>query len=150
MKDESINSFSCNTHQNQETPKLENFLEVGGQSFTNDNNMNVNSNNMGLSMIKNWLRNNAPPPHAAEEDKVDHEEAAPAAAAGGQTLSLSMSTGSQSSDNKVQQCVDSQNSSVGVIESVPRKSIETFGQRTSIYRGVTRSNFFNFHRKYIL
>lgn len=75
---------------------------------------------------------------------------------GSQSLSLSMSTGSQSSsplplmgsggggessssENKnkgsVGSGVDEQS---GAIEAVPRKSIDTFGQRTSIYRGVTR------------
>ncbi|KAI3470369.1 hypothetical protein Pfo_027032 [Paulownia fortunei] len=188
MKDVSMNSFSCsklqNPQQNQETPKLENFLGVGGHSFTDNNqeqnklqarcnpirqatnyqsNIHDNSYNMyqeaeatshtgntggimngnstmGLSMIKNWLRNNQAPPHVAD-NKVGTDAAPPQGpVAGAQTLSLSMSTGSQSSDNKLQQCgtaADSQ-SSGGAIESVPRKSIDTFGQRTSIYRGVTR------------
>ncbi|CAD5179692.1 unnamed protein product [Musa acuminata subsp. malaccensis] len=75
-----------------------------------------------------------------------------------QSLSLSMSTGSQSSsplpllaaavsgggessssENKQKDGngsgLDAQS---GAMEAVPRKSIDTFGQRTSIYRGVTR------------
>ncbi|RZR96574.1 hypothetical protein BHM03_00025613 [Ensete ventricosum] len=77
-----------------------------------------------------------------------------------QSLSLSMSTGSQSSsplplmvaaasgggessslENKQRDgsgdsaALDAQS---GALETVPRKSIDTFGQRTSIYRGVTR------------
>nr|XP_010912820.1 AP2-like ethylene-responsive transcription factor BBM2 [Elaeis guineensis] len=78
--------------------------------------------------------------------------------ASSQSLSLSMSTGSQSSsalpllaaaasgggessssENKQKgsgSSLDGQ--STGAIEAVPRKSIDTFGQRTSIYRGVTR------------
>ncbi|EYU39735.1 hypothetical protein MIMGU_mgv1a027130mg [Erythranthe guttata] len=152
-----MNSYSCSPHQNQETPKLENFLGVhGGQThFTDHYHINGgganrytpyqeaeppaagNNSTMGLSMIKNWLRNNSsnplPPPTT---EAVDNEAAVVVAGGGGaQTLSLSMSTGggggSQSSDNnKLHQS--------GNIESVPRKSIETFGQRTSIYRGVTR------------
>ncbi|KAJ4969267.1 hypothetical protein NE237_015968 [Protea cynaroides] len=79
-----------------------------------------------------------------------------------QTLSLSMSTGSQSSSSLPLlaaagggcgigsgtgvECSSSENkekatgldSQTGAIEAVPRKSIDTFGQRTSIYRGVTR------------
>ncbi|KAI9157169.1 hypothetical protein LWI28_017860 [Acer negundo] len=85
-----------------------------------------------------------------------------------QSLSLSMSTGSHqsagsplplltasggggsggessSSDNNKQQktastatAVAALDSQTGAIETVPRKSIDTFGQRTSIYRGVTR------------
>lgn len=77
------------------------------------------------------------------------------------TLSLSMSTGSQSSsplpllapssggessssDNNKQRQQQPRTTAAGLdsqtgsIEAVPRKSIDTFGQRTSIYRGVTR------------
>uniref|UniRef100_A0A6N2LS69 AP2/ERF domain-containing protein n=1 Tax=Salix viminalis TaxID=40686 RepID=A0A6N2LS69_SALVM len=71
-----------------------------------------------------------------------------------QSLSLSMSTGSQSAvngggnrtggeqsfsdNNKQQKTTPSIGTQTGAIETVPRKSIDTFGQRTSIYRGVTR------------
>uniref|UniRef100_K3YQL5 AP2/ERF domain-containing protein n=1 Tax=Setaria italica TaxID=4555 RepID=K3YQL5_SETIT len=81
------------------------------------------------------------------------------AAGSSQSLALSMSTGPQhlpmvvagggggasgaaasestSSENKrASGAMDSPSS--GAIEAVPRKSIDTFGQRTSIYRGVTR------------
>lgn len=145
VKDDSINSFSCN--QNQETPKLENFLEVGGQAFAGDHHKMIDgssSHNMGLSMIKNWLRSHATPATAADDKPVD-EAPPPSAAVGSQTLSLSMSTSSHSSDNKV--CGG------GAVESVPRKSIDTFGQRTSIYRGVTRflvSYFVGLMTKFIM
>ncbi|KAG8060315.1 hypothetical protein GUJ93_ZPchr0002g23842 [Zizania palustris] len=81
-----------------------------------------------------------------------------AAAGSSQSLALSMSTGSHlpvvvacsgsgvsggaaetstSSENKrASGAIDLP--SGGAIEAVPRKSIDTFGQRTSIYRGVTR------------
>nr|XP_009416651.1 PREDICTED: AP2-like ethylene-responsive transcription factor BBM [Musa acuminata subsp. malaccensis] len=77
-----------------------------------------------------------------------------------QSLSLSMSTGSQSSsplplmaaaasgggDSSSSESKQREGSGVsaaldaqsGALETVPRKSIDTFGQRTSIYRGVTR------------
>ncbi|KAI3459117.1 hypothetical protein Pfo_015780 [Paulownia fortunei] len=205
MKDLSMNSFSCSSQnlENQDRPKLENFLGVGGHSFadrhqeqkklcnpisssnnyqlnghdnsyniyqeteatshtntSNNNNsgggMNGNNSTIGLSMIKNWLRNNPAPPHAVE-NKIGNEAAKPQeAGTGAQTLSLSMSTGSQSStplpllngnaiesctsNSKLQQCGSAagDGQTGGAIESVPRKSIDTFGQRTSIYRGVTR------------
>ncbi|KAL0290680.1 UNVERIFIED_CONTAM: AP2-like ethylene-responsive transcription factor PLT1 [Sesamum calycinum] len=184
MKDVSMNSFSCSTHshshslENQETPKLENFLGVGGQtSFAHDHhhhqhhkklclddiasnsdtnyetsNFNIyqqtettshhtnttTNSTIGLSMIKNWLRSNPAPP----DNKGGADEAvAPPPPAGAQTLSLSMTTNgnameSCASDSKL---ADSQAAGGGgAVESVPRKSIDTFGQRTSIYRGVTR------------
>lgn len=170
---------SCNSNQHQGGPKLENFL--GGHSFSNhgDNhhhhyNMYTNSSlqlppesstadritstttdggatTIGLSMIKNWLRNQpTPPPPQPNPNKSQ--------GTGVQTLSLSMSTdqsqtgsplpllpargggGDQSSnsvDNK-QKGTSTLDSQTGAIEAVPRKSSDTFGQRTSIYRGVTR------------
>ena len=88
-----------------------------------------------------------------------------------QTLSLSMSTGSRSSsplplltasagggvggvvsggessssDNKKTTTTTTLDSQTTAIETVPRKSIDTFGQRTSIYRGVTRYISFVFY-----
>ncbi|KAI3757080.1 hypothetical protein L6452_04613 [Arctium lappa] len=141
------------------------------------------SSSIGLSMIKNWLRNNPTPSNqqnttARMTDGHDGGAAAMGGFSGGgggrsNELSLSMSTGSQSSsplplldtgygggggggdsfcsDNKRQQMevattVDSENGGGsggggggGATEAVvQRKSIDTFGQRTSIYRGVTR------------
>nr|KYP64190.1 AP2-like ethylene-responsive transcription factor PLT2 [Cajanus cajan] len=47
--------------------------------------------------------------------------------------------GESSSDNKQPlTTVALDTTQTGVIETAPRKSIDTFGQRTSIYRGVTR------------
>lgn len=115
---------------------------------------------IGLSMIKNWLRSQPTPvpPPPQPDNKAD--------CGGGnnvQTLSLSMSTESQtgsplpllaaggggessvSVDNK--QKGTSLDAQTGAIEAVPRKPIDTFGQRTSIYRGVTRCIFFTKYLK---
>ncbi|KAE8678638.1 AP2-like ethylene-responsive transcription factor BBM2 [Hibiscus syriacus] len=124
-----------------------------------DSNTNINagdnsgSSSIGLSMIKTWLRNQ---PAQTQAEAKNNGGAS-------QSLSLSMSTGSQtgsplpllattsaggascgessSSDNNKQQqktptCMDIAPN--GASEATPRKSIDTFGQRTSIYRGVTR------------
>ncbi|KAJ8746844.1 hypothetical protein K2173_003850 [Erythroxylum novogranatense] len=123
----------------------------GGDENRSINNGCANNSSIGLSMIKTWLRNQ--PAQAEKENKNT---------GGAQSLSLSMGTGSQSSsplplltvsgggnsggeqssssENKRQQqktetALDSQTCA---IEALPRKSIDTFGQRTSIYRGVTR------------
>ncbi|KAE8713335.1 AP2-like ethylene-responsive transcription factor PLT2 [Hibiscus syriacus] len=125
-----------------------------GEDDNNNTNINTGSSSIGLSMIKTWLRNQPAPIQAEAKNN------------GGalQSLSLSMSTGSQtgsplpllatkstgggscgessSSDNnnnkkqKAPTCMDITPS--GASEATPRKSIDTFGQRTSIYRGVTR------------
>ena len=60
----------------------------------------------------------------------------PMAVAGGGGASGAAASDSTSSENKrANGAMDSPSSA---IEAVPRKSIDTFGQRTSIYRGVTR------------
>ncbi|XP_073130784.1 AP2-like ethylene-responsive transcription factor BBM2 [Henckelia pumila] len=101
-----------------------------------------NNTTIGLSMIKSWLRNNPTPPHTAEIKACT--KAAPPPTGGAQTLSLSMSACSHaaqscaSDNNKQPPAVDSQTSSGAIDQSVTRKNLDTFGQRTSIYRGVTR------------
>ncbi|GFZ11341.1 integrase-type DNA-binding superfamily protein [Actinidia rufa] len=160
-----------NTHSHSQGPKLENFL--GSHSFAHHghymyqpleaaetatattNNNGATNNNIGLSMIKNWLRNQPTPTPAQPENKND--QGCGVEGSNG-NLSLSMSTESQtgsplhllavsgggsgggessiSLDSK--QKGTSLDAQTGAIEAVPRKSIDTFGQRTSIYRGVTR------------
>ncbi|PWA63706.1 integrase-type DNA-binding superfamily protein [Artemisia annua] len=166
---------SCNGENPQiQPPKFENFLSVGnggdymyspmqlppqGQATqATTTTATTASSNIGLSMIKNWLRNNPTTPsnqnptRPLENQETDERTAAMGGFSSGRTneLSLSMGTGggggggdSSSSDNKRQQMevattVDSENASGATTEAVPRKSIDTFGQRTSIYRGVTR------------
>ncbi|KAL2526239.1 AP2-like ethylene-responsive transcription factor BBM [Abeliophyllum distichum] len=173
MKDVGLNSFSCSSQnlENQERPKLENFLGVSGLTFNDQEHKKLQStadtyiyqeaaeatsqttsNTMGLSMIKNWLRNNPAQPQAAENKRSYEVALPPPSTSSVQTLSLSMSTGSQSSShlplkvngessssgNNEQQRRNALDNQTSVIEPAPKKSIDTFGQRTSIYRGVTR------------
>ena len=49
-----------------------------------------------------------------------------------QSLTLSMGSGKGST------CETSGNSSTSIVEAAPRRTLDTFVQRTSIYRGVTR------------
>lgn len=128
------------------------------------NNSNGGST-IGLSMIKSWLRNQ-PVPTSMQPPEVEQSCADVTNGTGmnaSQGLSLSMSTTetgspmplapasigggeSSSSENNNKQkgaCVSVNNNGgldaqSGAIEAVQRKSIDTFGQRTSIYRGVTR------------
>ncbi|KAG0499867.1 hypothetical protein HPP92_004558 [Vanilla planifolia] len=133
-------------------PKLEDFL--GGQSFSlhdqrmaptggefifPDSSLPVppvalsggsGGGSTGLSVIKAWLRNQ---PHTTGS-----------VSASSQSLSLSMTTGSRSEQSKSAALPaesspsENREKALDVLAAVPRKSIETFGQRTSIYRGVTR------------
>ncbi|MED6208345.1 hypothetical protein PIB30_044173 [Stylosanthes scabra] len=124
------------------------------------------TNSIGLSMIKTWLRNQPlhhHQNHSSENQETiiassDNNTTAPTTTNSVQTLSLSMSTGSllpptnavsiagggdsyssseiNSSNNK--QVVENGGSIVENNNNGAKKSIDTFGQRTSIYRGVTR------------
>ncbi|GAA0186779.1 DNA-binding transcription factor [Lithospermum erythrorhizon] len=135
--------------ENQE-PKLENFLGFSSSTHQEENNKLLqgcnNNSTIGLSMIKNWLRNNpnstlqqplvenqcdSQTSHGANNNNTNNE------------LSLSMGTENNNGADVIvsesrQQIGTSLDSQTGAIEAVPRKSIDTFGQRTSIYRGVTR------------
>ena len=140
---------------------------TAGDGGSGSGNGSINNNSsIGLSMIKTWLRNQ-PAPQTQQDNNTNKNDGG--ASGGGnngsltsaQTLSLSMSTGSQSSstlplltastagggsggessssdNNKQPNTTTGLDSQTGAIEAVPRKSIDTFGQRTSIYRGVTR------------
>ncbi|KAL8099756.1 hypothetical protein AgCh_032126 [Apium graveolens] len=108
---------------------------AGGSEMNNKNN-----SSFGLSMIKNWLRNHSAPPPPENNDGRTLPSSS-------HTLSLSMNTGSQSSHPSLTLeavsgggCGESSSESKAdaVEPTVTKKAVETFGQRTSIYRGVTR------------
>ncbi|CAL9073249.1 unnamed protein product [Musa textilis] len=87
---------------------------------------------ISISGMKSWLRQNQ---YAAEKQPAD----------GVRSLSLSMSPGlglqSVPHESAPAEAADDPsrlNAKSAARETVPRKSIETFGQRTSQYRGVTR------------
>jgi AP2-like factor, ANT lineage len=144
------NSFS---EQNQDSSCLFSSTVTGGIVIGNED-VNTNSGSaIGLPMIKTWLRNNNEAPGQQTDEMSCDGSArgfsgsivAPCATTS-HGLGLSMSTGGGvnremevSSSEAVQKGsansdVDSQN--IGAIEA--RKPVDTFGQRTSIYRGVTR------------
>lgn len=132
---------------------------------SNTSNNTNGSSTIGLSMIKSWLRNQPVPtslqPQDVEQSCADITNGTGVSASQGLSLSMSTtetgtpmplvpaSTGggeSSSSENNNKQkgaCVSANNNGgldaqSGAVEAVQRKSIDTFGQRTSIYRGVTR------------
>lgn len=153
----SSSSSQAAMEASEQPPKLEDFLG-GGHSFSHhDHNMfnaattTATASSIGLSMIKTWLRNQpapgpaqAPPSASSQMDCGSLGEAGPAVpAASSQSLSLSMSTGAAAavsgggeSSYSPESNNHKQKDHVG--EAMARKSIDTFGQRTSIYRGVTR------------
>jgi len=136
-----INGGACNNINNNEQngPKLENFL---GRTTTiyNTNETVVDGNgdcgggdgggggSLGLSMIKTWLSNHS----VANANHQDNGN-------GARGLSLSMNSSTSDSNNyNNNDDVVQEKTIVDVVETTPKKTIESFGQRTSIYRGVTR------------
>ncbi|KAJ3681151.1 hypothetical protein LUZ60_015640 [Juncus effusus] len=154
------NSF---TDQDQDTSSIMfSNIQDGSLVPNNETPNSTNPNNtIGLSMIKTWLRSNQGPGQQQGDDQMscDTNNASGfsgngVAVSGGTTqgLGLSMSTGlsypvgvgskdgeaSSSSELAAQKGttnggLDAQTGAVEV-----RKAADTFGQRTSIYRGVTR------------
>ncbi|XP_028554189.1 AP2-like ethylene-responsive transcription factor BBM2 [Dendrobium catenatum] len=143
-------------------PKLEDFL--GGHSFS-DHEPKIGSlagdhylysncslqvpgvasggggnGSIGLSMIKTWLRNQPAPSGPMMEGNEGGDDV-------GSGTSQSLATGGGGDDGGESLLLEKEkgggncgktDAQSGAIEAVPRKSIDTFGQRTSIYRGVTR------------
>ncbi|RLM69043.1 AP2-like ethylene-responsive transcription factor BBM1 [Panicum miliaceum] len=105
-------------------PKLEDFLglqepaaAVAGRPFAGSGG---GASSIGLSMIKNWLRNQpAPGPAGADSMALAAVEAA-----------------STDGSGKVAHAAESGAAVVDAAQQ--RKAVDTFGQRTSIYRGVTK------------
>ncbi|URE02778.1 AP2-like ethylene-responsive transcription factor [Musa troglodytarum] len=124
----------------EDEPKLADFLgdACGGRGmymFSDTSSVTssardgaLTSNPIGVSTMKTWLRSQ-PTPH----QQANNSSCGTAGATAGQAsvvLSMSMGTGSQSGS-----ALDSQ---TGATTAASRRSVDTFGQRSSIYRGVTR------------
>lgn len=80
-------------------------------------------------MIKTWLRNQP-------VDNVDNQENGNAAK--GLSLSMNSSTSCDNNNDSNNNVVAQGKTIDDSVEATPKKTIESFGQRTSIYRGVTR------------
>ncbi|KAJ4772384.1 AP2-like ethylene-responsive transcription factor PLT1 [Rhynchospora pubera] len=146
------NSF---VEPNQDESCLLSSNVQGGGVMIGHEDANTNSSNtIGLSMIKTWLKNNQDATPQTDEMSCDASASGfsgsvVAASSSSQGLGLSMSTGMSypvgvsgegegSSSEAVQKgsANSGADSQSGAIEA--RKAVDTFGQRTSIYRGVTR------------
>lgn len=144
LLDWDINGGACsNIHDNdQNGPKLENFLGRTHTIYNTNENIGDGSGgcrggdsgggggSLGLSMIKTWLRNQP-------VVNVDHQENGNGAR--GLSLSMNSSATCVSNNYNNSNVVVQEKTVADVAEATPKKTIESFGQRTSIYRGVTRS-----------
>ncbi|CAI8616645.1 unnamed protein product [Vicia faba] len=125
-----------NNHSNNEVPKVADFLGVcksennsdlaatdGIQSNDSDNYMFTNSNS--LMPMQNQMITTCTNEY---QEKGNNSNL--------QSLTLSMGSGK---DSTCETSASGDNNSTNTVEAaVPKRTSETFGQRTSIYRGVTK------------
>ncbi|XP_019439877.1 PREDICTED: AP2-like ethylene-responsive transcription factor AIL1 [Lupinus angustifolius] len=101
-----------------------------------------NYTSIGLSMIKTWLRNQPPQSDSANMKSSTVSQSSSSVALPLLTSNVDNGDSSSSDNNKhnpkTSSAVVNDQSGDAVENAVPRKSVDTFGQRTSIYRGVTR------------
>lgn len=133
-----------NGHSGGEVPKVADFLGVSSKSdqsqsdlvsyneiqgSENDNHYLFSSNSLVPLPLQNTLGNNTDSPSSYEFQESSSNL---------QSLTLSMGSGSKglTSETGVENSTNS--SSNAIVEAAPRRTLDTFGQRTSIYRGVTR------------
>ncbi|MBA0665661.1 hypothetical protein Goklo_002147 [Gossypium klotzschianum] len=132
----------CGTHENQNTvpsPARINVNVAPNYSSSGDADAAENFTNpsaTSVSGFKSWLRQTPFPGGKASGNETNNNF-------NFQALSLTMSPTSRNGFPATAplEVVDNRKRPVGKTltrESVPRKSIDTFGQRTSQYRGVTR------------
>ena len=128
------------------------FKEGTKEALVSDCNLQLpNMAEDDFSVMKNWVSRNYYPASHALDNGVESGSVSALGYRDLQSLSLSMSPGSQSScvtgsqqiSPTVTECVAMEGKKRGSEkldqkQVVHRKSIDTFGQRTSQYRGVTR------------
>ncbi|XP_074589606.1 AP2-like ethylene-responsive transcription factor AIL1 [Curcuma longa] len=142
-----IHSFHQHQHQHHPrqslddriTPKPVFVNATANQSSTTNAIYNLGmESSSSISSMKSWLRQQQ---HVPDNRKLTK-------ASESQSLSLSMGPGFQTCSHEIVPTEESlleattdlncSNGKSSAHELIPRKSIETFGQRTSQYRGVTR------------
>ncbi|XP_050371565.1 AP2-like ethylene-responsive transcription factor PLT2 [Argentina anserina] len=124
-----------NTQGSSEVPKVADFLGVGKSENQpdlvayNDINANESVSDYIFTNVNNAI---VPMQNAVvgTSSNYDYQENSNSL----QSLTLSMGSGKGSSTCET----SADNTSTTTVEAPPRRALDTFGQRTSIYRGVTR------------
>lgn len=135
-----------NTQGSNEVPKVADFLGMNKSENQSElipyNEIQANDsdylfqNNHLMPSVQNAL---APPPSST----YDLQESA----CNIQSLTLSMGSGKGSTSETsaspsamatASASAENSNNNTSIVEAAPRRTLDTFGQRTSIYRGVTR------------
>ncbi|XVF19238.1 hypothetical protein REPUB_Repub11eG0092800 [Reevesia pubescens] len=122
-----------NTHDTSEVPKVADFLGVSKSESPSLDLVAFDDihqpNDSGYSFQNNSIMPVQNTSVVAANNNYDFQENANSL----QSLTLSMGSGSKGST-----CETSGENSTNIVEAPPRRTLDTFGQRTSIYRGVTR------------
>ncbi|CAI9774488.1 unnamed protein product [Fraxinus pennsylvanica] len=120
-----------NNQGHDEVPKVADFL---GISKSGNQSELVSYNDIQLNATEYLFSNSlVPVQHTTNYDLQDNPHNM-------QSLTLSMGSGkgSTSETSAIVPAPTADNSNTSVVEATPRRTLDTFGQRTSIYRGVTR------------
>jgi len=120
------------THDTSEVPKVADFLGVSKSESPSLDLAAFNDihqpNDSDYSFQNHSILPVQTPVVAANNNSYEFQENANNL----QSLTLSMGSGKGST------CATSGENSTNTVEAPPRRTLDTFGQRTSIYRGVTR------------
>lgn len=136
-----------NSHSSNEVPKVADFLGVGKSENQSDLaafNEIHQSNDSGYLFTNNTLVPMQNSVVATSANNFDYQESnnnnTNAANSNLQSLTLSMGSGNTNKDSTCETSGDNTSSAnnTAVEPAAPRRTLDTFGQRTSIYRGVTR------------
>ncbi|XP_038692996.1 AP2-like ethylene-responsive transcription factor AIL1 [Tripterygium wilfordii] len=149
-------SFNADGDHVEASSSRDHFNHLFQPNYQFNDNTNPNPNGIyhhlpfeSISGLKSWLRQPPPPPSCSSDHERclnDHQETSINCKS--QSLCLTMSpsitqNGGVGEISQMQQVMVDNRKRLQVgkspaREAVPRKSIDTFGQRTSQYRGVTR------------
>ncbi|EOY32584.1 AP2 domain-containing transcription factor [Theobroma cacao] len=120
-----------NTHDTSEVPKVADFLGVSKSESPSLDLVAFNEIHQANDSDYSFQSNSIVPVQnavVAANNNYEYQENANNL----QSLTLSMGSGKGST------CETSGENSTNTVEAPPRRTLDTFGQRTSIYRGVTR------------
>ncbi|XP_075491411.1 AP2-like ethylene-responsive transcription factor PLT2 [Primulina tabacum] len=128
-----------NTHGSSEIPKVADFL---GVSKSNSHLELIPYNEIQSSDSNYLFFNNSLVPvvqHNLLASTTNYESLQENACNMQQlTLSMGSGKGSSTSETVATAAAIAENSDTSIVDAAPRRTLDTFGQRTSIYRGVTR------------
>nr|AHB60657.1 putative AP2-family transcription factor [Eleutherococcus senticosus] len=124
-----------NVQGSNEVPKIADFLGVGKSENQTSDLVNYNEIHANESDYLFTNHNLLPVPNTLAVAPTDNYDL-PENASNLQSLTLSMGSGKRLTCETSGE--NNNSTTTAIVEATPRRTLDTFGQRTSIYRGVTR------------